>query len=368
MSSGSSSPPPSAQRARCAPTEIADGWTVAEPEAVDLDRDELYSAVDWLDGFTGSNVHSIVVVRRGMLVFEHYRKGADNHWGTSLPDAVHGPQVRHDLRSATKSVTGLLIGLAHDRKLIPSLDEPVFTYFPEYADLRTAEKERILLRHLLAMTAGLEWVEYVPLSDPRHGEVRMWHSGDRVRTALEPHVVAPPGVLWNYSGGCTELLGAVLRKAAGKPIDQFAGETLFGPLGIEDLEWGHYDGSPAASGGLCMRSRDLAKIGQLVVSRGRWHAGQLIPAQWIDDSFAPRIGTPDGLYFYGYHWWLGRSLLRQGEVVWASATGYGGQRLFVVPSLEVVVVVTAGHYGDPLGSWLPLVILNRFVLPAVKAS
>jgi CubicO group peptidase (beta-lactamase class C family) len=299
------------------------------------------------------------------LVFEHYRNGADERWGSHFPEATHGPETKHDLRSATKSVTGLLVGIAHDLKLIPSLDEPVFQYFPEYADVRTPEKDRILLRHLLTMSAGLEWDENLSLSDPRHGEARMWRSGDRLRTALEPRLAATPGFHWNYSGGCTELLAAVLHKVTGEPIDEFAREALFEPLGITEVEWARYDNSPAASGGLRMRSRDFAKIGQLVLARGQWKSRQIVAARWIDDSFAPHIGAADRLYFYGYQWWLGRSLLRRREVIWAAAVGYGGQRLFIVPSLELAVVVTAGHYGDAMEAWVPLIILNRYVLPAV---
>lgn len=359
-----------AQSAACGvPAEVADGWTISEPDAVGLDPKGLCSVADWLDGAPRLNVHSILVVRRGALVFEHYRKGADERWRSPLPNATHGPETKHDLRSATKSLTGLLIGLAHERRLIPSLDEPIFQYFPEYAELRTSEKDRILLRHLLTMSAGLDWDENVPDTDPIHGEMRMWRSRDHLRTALEPRVVPAPGQVWNYSGGCTELLGAVLQRLIGRPIDEFAHETLFKPLGITDVEWArHADGSPSASGGLRMRSRDLAKIGQVVVGRGQWKVRHIVSAQWIDDSITPYVGAADRLYFYGYHWWLGRSLLGRREVVWAAAIGHGGQRLFVVLALELAVVVTAGHYGDAMQAWVPLIILNLHVLPAVKQS
>jgi len=116
-----------------------------------------------------------------------------------------------------------------------------------------------------------------------------------------------------------------------------------------------------------MRSRDLAKIGQLVAARGQWDGRTILPARWIAGSIAAQIGAADRLFFYGYHWWLGRSLVAGKELTWASAVGFGGQRLYVVPALDLAVVVTAGHYADAMQGWLPLVILNRFVLPAVRA-
>jgi CubicO group peptidase (beta-lactamase class C family) len=115
-----------------------------------------------------------------------------------------------------------------------------------------------------------------------------------------------------------------------------------------------------------MRSRDIAKIGQLVMGRGSWNGSEVLPTQWIDDSIAPQIGAADRLYFYGYQWWLGRSLIGRKELTWASAVGLGGQRMYVVPSLGLVVVVTAGHYSDGMQAWVPLVILNRYVLPSVR--
>jgi CubicO group peptidase (beta-lactamase class C family) len=150
-------------------------------------------------------------------------------------------------------------------------------------------------------------------------------------------MLTAPGLDWNYSGGSAELLGAVLRKVTGKPIDAFARDALFEPLKITDVELArHADGSPSASGGLRMRSRDIAKIGQLVAARGLWDGREIVPGRWIDDSIAPQIGAADRLYFYGYHWWLGRSLVCRKEFTWAAVVGLGGQRIYVVPSLELV--------------------------------
>jgi CubicO group peptidase (beta-lactamase class C family) len=292
-------------------------------------RSEVLSAVaGWLDGLPGSNLHGIAVVRNGRMIFEHYQSGQDERFGM----VAHGPAVKHDLRSVTKVVTGLLIGHAVSRGLIPDLEIPLFDLLPDYADLRSPGKDRIRLRHLLAMSAGLEWDENLPLIDPGNGEARLWASKDRLRAALEPRLLWEPGSVWAYSGGCTELLATVLREVSGKPVDVYAREALFEPLGITDVEWTrHEDGIPSASGGLRMRVPDLAKIGQLVVDGGQWNGEPLLPASWITQSLTPQIGMDDRLFFYGFHWWLGRSLIECREISWAAGIGLGGQRLFVVP-------------------------------------
>jgi CubicO group peptidase (beta-lactamase class C family) len=150
------------------------------------------------------------------------------------------------------------------------------------------------------------------------------------------------------------------------PVDAYAREALFAPLAITDVEWAcHADGTPSASGGLRMRAPDLARIGQLVIDGGRWQGEPLLPAGWTERSLTPQIGMDDRLFFYGLHWWLGRSLIDGREIAWAAGIGLGGQRLFVIPTLSIVVVVTAGHYADAMQSWVPLVILNRYVLGAL---
>lgn len=320
----------------------------------------------WLDQFRAANIHSVLVIRNGALAFEHYRNGNDEIWEKSVSNAEHGPAIKHDLRSITKSVTSLLVGIALDRKLIASVDEPVFNYFPEHADLRTAGKARITLRHLLMMASGLEWDENIPYTNPKNSEIAMLSSDDRYRFALQPRLLVEPGSEWNYSGGCTELLGAVVRKASGKPLEEFASETLFAPLGISDTGWAKYpDKMAAAASGLQLRPRDIAKIGQLVLKRGRWGDIEVVSEHWIREATSAQIGPNDRIYFYGYQWWLGRSLVNRREIPWVAGLGLGGQRLFIVPTLDLVCVVTAGHYTDAMQNWLPLMILNRDVLPSV---
>jgi len=210
-------------------------WNIGKPESVGLSSDPLQALINWLDGFREANIHSVVVIRRGTLLFEHYRNGDDECWGVPLGNVAHGPETKHDLRSVTKSVTSLLLGIALERKLIGSIDEPMFNWFPEYSDLRTPDKERISLRHLLTMSAGFEWDEFIPYNDPKNSEVRMLMSSDQYRYTLEQPVASPPGQVWNYNSGGSALLGAVVSKAAGNALDRVAREFLLEPLVLATL-------------------------------------------------------------------------------------------------------------------------------------
>jgi CubicO group peptidase (beta-lactamase class C family) len=357
---------PTAAVARCAPPAARDdGWAVDAPGNVGLDKKRLCSIVDRLAGITGANIHSVVVARHGRLVFEEYFTGADEIGATPIGVVAHGIEVKHDVRSISKSVTSLLLGIALDRKLIASIDDPVFKFFPEYADLRRPEKDRILVRHLLTMSAGLAWNETIPYTNPANSEVRMVRSSAPYRYVLEQPLEEAPGVLFNYSGGATTLLGGIIQKVTGKPLDVFAREALFEPLGITDAQWRKMpNGEIAAASGLRLRSRDLAKLGQLILRDGQAQGRQVVSAQWLEQSMTPQIDAIDFL-FYGYQWWLGRSLIDRREVAWKAGLGLGGQRLFVVPEFDLVVVITAGYYASPVQRWLPWEIFRQYVLRAV---
>ena len=308
----------------------------------------------------------MLVARNGVLVYERYFTGEDEKFGQPLGAVAYDAGKLHDVRSVTKSIVSLGIGIAIERGLIPSVDVPVFSLFPEYADLRTPEKDAVTLQHLLAMSAGFAWNESVPYSDPRNSEVQMYNAADPIRHVLSQPLATPPGRLYNYNGGLTTVLAAAVKKATGRPFDQFLQEALFDPLGIGHVEWirnGQGDVWPAS--GLRLRPRDLARIGQLVLSRGAWQGKQIVPAAWIDQSLTPQFNG-EGMFYYGYQWWLGRTLVARQEVSWAAAVGWGGQRMFVVPSRGLVVVVHAGLYRSPIfqGS-VGNTVLSGYVLPAL---
>jgi CubicO group peptidase (beta-lactamase class C family) len=355
---------------------MSDGWEVSTPAQQALDPELICATGPSLAKLTGADPHGVVVVRNGAIVYEQYFTGDDQRGSAWIGIAPHDANTLHNMESITKSVVGLLVGIAFDRGLLKNLDAPIFSFFPEYSDLRTPEKDQITLRHLLSMTSGLDWPERaIPSTDPgnilRHGYV----SPDPYRFVLERSVEASPGTAWNYNGGGVWLLGHLLRKVAGQPLDGFAKEALFEPLGIEEWEWATFpNGDPGTSGSLHLRPRDLAKLGQLVLDGGVWQGRQIVSADWIKQMTARQ--SPSRFSFgswrsYGYLWWQGQSSIDNHDIDWVGAVGRGGQRLYVVPTLRLVVAVTAGLYLEskggapsPLENLAGDTVLNSFVLPA----
>jgi CubicO group peptidase (beta-lactamase class C family) len=348
------------------PAKLDDGWMAAAPAAQGFEPDRLCALDKFLGQWPAANIHSVVVVRHGKLVMERYYSGIDYRLGRFLGFVDFGPTVKHDLRSISKSVTSLLVGIALGEGKFPDLDSPLFDHLPaKYAGLRTADNSRITLRHLLTMSSGLDWDENRPYTDPENSEIEMERAEDPYRFVLQRAVATIPGLVYNYNSGGTELLALALTHSIGGHIDDYARDKLFGPLGITDFEWDKLasSGEPYAAAGVRLRPRDMAKLGQLVLNDGRWNGKQVLPKGWVAESTKPRV-QGSGLYFYGYQWWLGRTFLRGRDLHWRAGVGLGGQRLFVQPDLDLVVAITAGHYTSALQVIIPLDIFARHVLPA----
>jgi CubicO group peptidase (beta-lactamase class C family) len=356
--------------ARCGSAAVLpDGWVTATPESVGFESRQLCAISDAVRHGRLRNLHGVVVVRQGRLVFEQYFTGPDEHWGSPVGDVTFGPETLHDVRSITKSIVSLLYGIAQGQGTVGSVDRPVLDAFPEFADLRTdPARMRILVKHALTMTMGTEWNEDLPYSDRRNGERQMEAAADRYRFVLDRPLVAAPGERWNYNGGATAVIAKLVSRGTGRPLLDFAQEHLFTPLGISDVDWiTDLKDEPKAASGLRLRPRDLAKIGQLVLQRGRWGEQEVIPDRWLQEATTAQA-QPDQFRRYGYQWWLGGSPFGDVQTPWVAGFGLGGQRLYIVPELELVVVVTAGNYDKPGQGRLPLAILDQFVLPALVGA
>jgi CubicO group peptidase (beta-lactamase class C family) len=321
------------------------------------------------------NLHGIVAMRGDRILFERYFAGPDAGLGKPLGVVRFGPETLHDLRSVTKSIVGLLYGIALAAGHVPAPEAYLLEQFPEYPALVDEPARRALtVRHALTMTLGTEWDEFTfPYSDLRNSEIAMDRAPDRCRYVLERPVVGPPGVRWTYNGGATALLGRLIAKGTKRPLHEFARAALFEPLQITRTEWHQgTDGEVKAASGLRMTPRDLARIGVMVLGGGQWNGRQVIPAEWLAACFTPAVPMPDG-HHYGYQWYLGTvpkddgaSGVRREQTI--SAMGNGGQRLFLLPRQELVVAVTAGNYDMPDGWRPPMVVLRDLLVPALETG
>ena len=353
-----------------APINVSDGWHTTAPAAQGFDPAVLCGVGPRFEQWKEADLHAVVVVRDGKLIYEHYFTGQDAILGQSIGLVTYDRSMPHDLRSISKSITSLVVGIAFDHGWLKDLDTSVFSFFPEYAELRTPEKDKITLRDLLTMSAGFVWDESVPYSRIDNSERPMDEAPDPYRHVLSQPMEGPPGKYYNYCGCSAALLGAILKKVSGKPFDALAHDELLTPLAIAGPAWDTFrgrfrNGDLMPHAGFRLRPRDLAKIGQMVLDRGKWQDRQVVSADWIAQSTAPQING-EGIYFYGYQWWLGRSLVAKREIDWIAGFGLGGQRLYIVPDKRLVVVVNAGLYDQPLQAAVGNIVLNRYVLAAIK--
>ncbi len=349
------------------PAALGDGWQTASIEAVGLRPAVLGALVADIRNGEYSDVHGILIVKDGMLVFEEYFPGYTYDW---WEDAFQGEYVEfdahtlHNIHSVTKSITSTLVGIAIDQGLMAGVEEPVFGFFPEYAHLRNDEKDKITLGHLLTMTSGLAWNENeVPPGDTANDVVRLFMVPDPIAYFLSKPVVTEPGGSWSYNSGGVNVLGEALRAATGMRIDAFATGYLFHPLDIAAYEWRHINPNVVfTSGDLRLRPRDMAKLGQLYLSGGVWNGERIVSQAWTVASTQEQYSSAgDDWTGYGYLWWVRTYTAESVRVSGYQALGWGGQRVVVLPQLAMVVVFTGGNYltDDPMDE-----LIERYVLPA----
>jgi CubicO group peptidase (beta-lactamase class C family) len=268
------------------------------------------------------------------------------------------------VRSISKSVVGLLYGIALAEGRVPQPDAPLLASFPEYADLAAnPARAAITVESALTMTMGTEWDEDIPYSDPANSEIAMNRAPDSLRFVLDRPIVVPPGTEFNYSGGATATLAALIARGNDGDFLGYLESRLLAPLGIDRYEWiTDYYGEPYAASGLRLRPRDTAKIGQLVLDRGSWNGAQVIPADWIDASVGSGVPADYGCG-YGRQWWL--CPLPSGRRVIEGA-GWGGQSLLILPDLGIVFAANAGLYGDPEAWAAAYRLLDDIIVPALR--
>ncbi len=337
------------------------GVAAAIPEA---SRDAVRAAIE-AGAAQAPLTHGVVVEQKRQIVGEAYFSADDKPSGTWFPRRIDfDAATLHDMRSVTKSVVGLLVGVAEARGRLDR-ERPVMDWFPEHAALATTERRAIRLEHLLTMTAGFDWDETsITYGNLANSETRMGYSSDPVGFVLSRDMVAPSGSRFAYSGGATLLLAEIVERATGQPIDALAREALFAPLGIDHFEWRRHTawGKPLPYSGLRLAPRSMARIGRLMLDRG--HAGNaaLVPEAWVAGLQQRRVADTGGGLGYGWQWWVGRVLRGPGAGLdWFAGLGNGGQVLMVLPALDATIAVTAGRYNTPASSRPSLAICQKVI-------
>ncbi len=355
------------------PAQLADGLPVAPMYNEGMDTGKIVALTKLILDNTYPNIHSMLILRHGKLIYENYFAGEDEVVGKGYAGYInHTIDDLHDCRSISKSFTSACIGIALKQGFIKSIDEPIFSYFPEYAKYFDPAKRKITIRHLLTMTSGLEWDENTPYLDPKNTEIQMDGSDDPVQFILSRKLTSVPGTTWNYSAASATLLGEILRKATGEKVDKYAEKNLFAPLGIKKYTWEPMlkdKDMTAAAWGLRLRSRDLAKFGLLYMNYGKWGYTQILDTDWVKQSLSAQVSrpseSPNQPRGYGFQFWT--DLLIQPryrtDIPWA--TGLGGQLIFFWRAMDILVVFTGGNYNrDDIANAIVAFYIN--IVPSVK--
>jgi CubicO group peptidase (beta-lactamase class C family) len=354
------------------PQQLNDGIQTATFKDVGIDEKIIRAMTDSIINGNYPNIHSVLILRNNKLVYEQYWPGNDAVRGKGFVGYVdHHRDSLHDLRSATKSVIASLILVAHAQGKIKSLNQRVFDFFPEYSRYDTGMKRNITVQHLLNMSAGLEWNENISYMDPSNSETRMDTSRQPVEFVLSRDLIDTPGKKFNYSGGSTQVLAAIVEKTTGLPADRFAEKYLFQPLGIKEYNWvKRSDGIPIAASGLRLRSRDLAKFGLLFLNNGKWNGKQIIPSHLVAQTLKSQIYLPYAdsiMRFVGYsnQFWIFKVNIKGELVDYVQGQGNGGQIIQLDRRNNLVLVVTAGNYNERNIRKNSFNIYPDFVYPAV---
>ena len=319
-------------------------WRTARPSEVAVDESAITGLLSRLSSGALGAEHAIVVVRKGYVIADRYFAG----W---TADSIHTEQ------SVTKSVTSLITGIAIARGDLRGVDQPLVELLGKYAPIANLDdrKRALTVRDLLTMRTGLDWNEDVYAGSPLEQLNNL--QTDWIRFVIDWPMREQPGTRWQYNSGGVIALGGAIGVASNMNTAEYARTHLLRPIGITTDKWyrGYPDLLPHTGGGLLLTTRDLARVGYLVLRNGKWNATQVVPQAWLRESTRP-IVTPTyrlggRTSSYGYLWWLytvtgGTPDANTADLV-IVASGAMGQWLFVVPRYDLVVAINAGITNAP---------------------
>ncbi len=310
-------------------------WPKSKPEAEGVDGAMLRSLFQDMASDPHKDIKGVVVLRHGKLVAESYFNG-------DTADTLH------DIRSATKSITATLLGIAIRRQLIGSVNDSIATYLP---GLPKDGKQRITIRDLLNMRSGLD-ANDADSATPGN-EDRLDESPDWMKTVYAVPMKIRPGTKYVYCSINAFLLGAIIENATKMRLDAFAKQALFDPLNIRKFEWRHVPvDRTTGQGNLRITTRDEARIGELFLHEGKLGQRQIVDRGWVKQCVAGQVSiSADDPYadFYGFMWYSKAEHAGDRTLPVHFASGNGGNKIYIIPSMDMVVAITSSAYGHSYG-------------------
>jgi len=322
-----------------------------EPVIKEIDKAILNDMVENINVGIYGEIHSVLILYNDSLVFEEYFNGCHQNSIECINDA-------------TTSISSAIIGIAIQEGYVNSVREKLLPFFVEYSNIAFNDslKEAITLEHVLTMTAGLSWNDEI-LN-------QMYNSRDWIKFTLDRPMSENPGEIFNYNLGGSMLLSGIIQNTTNMLVQNFAKSKLFQPLGIKSSYWlSDGTGKGSTGTGFCLRAFDFLRFGQLYLKKGSWTGQQLISEEWVEISTQKWV-KPHQFWWkdneYGYHWWRYSESHRIAKILQTNdvyfAWGWGDQFLWILPHLEMVVVVTAGNFEK----WRAAEsILWEYILPAI---
>lgn len=327
------------------PEKLDDGWITGTPSGVGMNEAKIDAV--YRDFFSEEHLplaRSLLIIKDGQLVAEAYCNNPADR------DRIS------NIKSATKSITSILTGIALDKKLLDSVNETVYQVIPEYFDLNL-EKRSITLDDVLTMQTGLDWN-----NDKDTRPLITGKEKSSLSMVLDKDLVFKPGTDFLYTDGNPQLLSGMITARSGKSLADFANENLFGKMGINDFYWEqHPDGLNFGAVALYLRPRDFARFGLLCLQNGNFDGTQIVSAAWMQTATqAHTIG--DSNIPYGYYWWM------RPEYGAYTAIGHGGQFVYVVPGANLAIVMTSDPYAGEYDGLATLLEFEDVVVKKVLAA
>ncbi len=298
------------------------------------------------------DLNGIVILQNGRLLSERYFNG----------DTA---STLHDIRSATKSITSLLMGIAIQKGLVHSVNDSIALYLP---GLPRDGKEQITVKDLLNMRSGLDADDDNPAT--AGDEDNLDKSSDWIHTTYAVSMKEKPGTRYDYASINAFLTGAIIENVSHMPLDRFADANLFKPLGIKKEQWRHVPvNRVTGQGNLSITTRDLAALGELMLNDGAVSGEQTVSRNWVTEALASQVvSSAHDPYsdFYGYMWYTKIEKIGNITVEVHFASGNGGNKVYIIPSLHMVVAITSSAYSTNYGQRRSQDILLKVLAAAVR--